>query len=143
MIRTIIQFRRSSVAEGECMSEKTEHLNMIQNVISRVANNSLQIKCWGIAVTAAFAALSNDWIIFFASAPLVLFWALDSYYLSIERRYRELYDSARIKSVTDYSMKIEDYRPIVLKTAFSWSVLPFYSVLILTVIAIGLIRLWS
>ena len=125
------------------MSDKTEHLNMIQNVITRMANHSLQIKCWAIAITTAFAALSSNWVVFFASAPIVLFWILDTYYLSMERRFRELYDEVRAKeeSEIDFSMKTENYRTIVMNTASSWSVLPYYLVLILVAVIIGIVRI--
>ena len=108
-----------------------------------MANNSLQIKCWTVAVTTAFVALSYNWVIFFASAVIILFWILDAYYLSLERRFRDLYDITRVKNddEIDFSMKIVDYRPMVMKTAFSWSVFPFYSLLIATVVFIGILRI--
>ncbi len=125
------------------MSEKTDYLNMIQGVITRMANNSLQIKCWAIAITTAFVALSNNWVVFFATAIIVLFWILDSYYLSLEKRFRELYEDVRAKgeSDIDFSMSVDDYRITIGETAVTRSVLPFYLVLIATVIIIGVLGL--
>ena len=137
-----INTRMQEKEDGETMTEKTEHLNMIQGVITRMANNSLQIKCWAIAVTTAFIALSGDWVTFIALIPIVLFCVLDARYLSLEKGYRGLYNDvkARDESAIDYSMENDDYRPGLMETTKTWSILPFYAVLIVTVIIVGIVR---
>jgi hypothetical protein len=77
--------------------EKRQHLEFIQNVITRMNTNSFQIK--GMAVTivsallAIYATTTNITFIFLAIAPTVLFWFLDSYYLQQERKFRGVYNN--------------------------------------------------
>lgn len=79
---------------------KHEHLEMIQNVINRMGNNSFLLKGWAVLVIVAiftFTGESNNDIrcILFTNIPLIVFWGLDSYYLQLERKYRKLYDDIR------------------------------------------------
>lgn len=79
---------------------KYEHLEMIQNVINRMGNNSFLLKGWAVLVIVAiftFTGESNNDIrcILFTNIPLIVFWGLDSYYLQLERKYRKLYDDIR------------------------------------------------
>jgi hypothetical protein len=79
--------------------ELLKHLEFIQAVIARLANNSFVIKGW--AVTAAgiffgFAVDSQNLQLALASiAPTVLFWGMDAYFLHSERLFRSLYDRVR------------------------------------------------
>lgn len=73
-----------------------EELNLIQNVIERQASNSFRIKAWTVTlVVVALLFRSNDFQLFAAAVPLLVFWALDAYFLKQERQYRELYDWVR------------------------------------------------
>lgn len=58
--------------------------------------NSFQIKGWMITITAAllaiFASTKNAYFILTAIFPVAVFWFLDAYYLSQERKYRALYN---------------------------------------------------
>ncbi len=45
------------------MSDKSDHLNMIQSIITRMANSSLQVKCWCLAIVSAAIVLSKSPII--------------------------------------------------------------------------------
>ncbi|MBO5033167.1 MAG: hypothetical protein J6D08_15055 [Lachnospiraceae bacterium] len=73
---------------------KMRYLEMIQEVISRMANNSFALKGWTVTLTAGIFTLSGDaigtnfWILFL---PIIIFWGLDAFYLSKERSYRSLY----------------------------------------------------
>jgi hypothetical protein len=68
---------------------KIRHLEMIQAVINRMANNSFMLKGWAVTLVAGVFALSandaNKIFFLVAYIPIVLFWFLDSYYLQIER----------------------------------------------------------
>ena len=92
------------------MENKQRHLEFIQNVISRMAQNSFLLKGWAITLIAAlFAVFSsnlNKIYISIAYFPILMFWALDAYYLSQERRFRALYDIIRQRqeSEIDFSM---------------------------------------
>ena len=65
---------------------------MIQNIISRMANNSFLLKGWTVTLVAGIFAISSkeaDKIYFLiAYIPVFVFWGLDSYYLLQERLYR-------------------------------------------------------
>ena len=115
---------------------------MIQKVIDRMANNSLQIKCWSIAIVTAFVALSDNWIVVISIVPLLLFCFMDAHYLSMERAYRGLYDAVRGKeeSEIDFSMDYRTYDEGIGKVMIRWSISLFYFALILTVSVITIVR---
>ena len=76
-----------------------------------MAANSFQVKGWSTAVVSALLALSlsKDDQVFanLALFPLLAFWALDGYYLALEKGFRGLYDRVRKlpESEIDYSME--------------------------------------
>ncbi len=74
------------------------HLNMIQGVINRLADNSFNIKGWSVAVLSALLGLAVNnnqpsGSAAVALIPAVAFWVLDAYYLMLERRYRKLFST--------------------------------------------------
>lgn len=124
--------------EGKHMSNKIAHLEMIEKIIDRMANNSLQLKCWSIALTVAIIAFTNGILVLTGLLPLVILSLMDAKYLALERSYRTLYDEVRIKddSEIDYSMKIIP-KPIK-ETLFSWSVLSFYVLQMILIISVSM-----
>lgn len=73
---------------------KMRYLEMIQEVINRMANNSFALKGWTVTLVAAIFTLSGDAIgtnFWFLFIPIIVFWGLDAFYLSKERSYRALY----------------------------------------------------
>ena len=72
------------------------HLGMLQNVIQRMAENSRNCKLWCVTTLSAiiFFAAREDKpdLILLALIPLALFSFLDTYYLSLEQRFRSTYD---------------------------------------------------
>ena len=85
----------SQAQTGGFMENKINHLNMIQDVINRMASNSFALKGWSVMLIAGIFVLSgkdNDKLYFLVSyIPVIVFWGLDSYYLLQERLYRALY----------------------------------------------------
>lgn len=83
------------------------HLEIIQTIIARLANNSFLLKGWTVTVAAGLLALAaKEWNVNFALLalfPAIAFWGLDAYYLRQERLYRRLYD--RIRNATDDELK--------------------------------------
>ena len=82
------------------MDQQTiKHLELIQGVINRLANNSFAFKAWAIVLVAAVFALAADdgnaFFLLIALIPAVAFWGLDAYYLRQERLFRALYDEVR------------------------------------------------
>ena len=94
------------------MENKQKHLEMIQNVITRMANNSFMLKGWAVTLVAGiFALASNDANkIFFliAYVPIITFWGLDASYLRQERLYRKLYDDVRKKKEEDIDFSMNE-----------------------------------
>lgn len=88
------------------MNEHTiKHLELIQAVITRLAQNSFAYKGWSITIVAALFALgakeANPQYLLVALLPTVAFWGLDAYYLRQERLFRKLYDAVRRAAPTD------------------------------------------
>ncbi len=93
-----------------------KQLEMIQGIINRMGSNSFALKGWAVTLVAALFALAskntNPMYFFIAYIPILVFWGLDSYYLQIERKYRNLYDYVRRQNEIeiDYNMSTkEDY----------------------------------
>lgn len=92
-------------------NKKIKHLEMIQDIIKRMASNSFMLKGWAVTLVAGIFALSAkdaDKLYFLiAYIPILVFWGLDSYHLLQERLYRALYDKVRTldENDIDFSMK--------------------------------------
>ena len=73
-----------------------KHLEFIQAVIIRMNTNSFQIKGWMVtivtAVLALLASTQKRAFVLCGLVPTVLFWGLDAYFLTQERRFRGLYN---------------------------------------------------
>ncbi|MBB5035756.1 hypothetical protein [Prosthecobacter vanneervenii] len=80
------------------MDAKLKHLEFIQNVITRMANNSFLIKGWSVTLVAALFAMEskdkNLGFAFMVFIPIASFWILDAYFLSLEKQFRELFKKA-------------------------------------------------
>jgi len=123
------------------MENKRKHLEIIQGVINRLAGNSFYIKGWTITLLTAVLALSidraNPDYIFINLFVIIAFWILDSFFLSRERCYRDLYDHVRVldEKDVDYSMNSDEYRKIKknrwISALFSRTLLIFYLSLII------------
>lgn len=100
--------------------KKIKHLEFIQLVITRMNVNSFLLRGWSVTlVSALFAFAAKDTnieyvLITYISTPL--FWILDGYYLSQERKYRDLYNIIRLKEEIDFDMNAT----ITNKTKNSW-----------------------
>ena len=98
------------------MQQKLKHLEFIQGVINRLATNSFQMKGWSVVLVAAILVLlareNKLHATFIALAPILVFWALDGYFLWQERLYRALYDHVRTlqECQIDFSMDVAPFR---------------------------------
>lgn len=113
-----------------------------------MAHNSFILKGWSVTLIIALFALFNEKIGFelliISGIPILIFWLLDSFYLSQERLYRALYDEVRVKEndAIDFSMKVEYFkkgRNTWWMSFFAPSVLGFYLSLLLVEIIIVII----
>lgn len=73
------------------------HLGILQNVIVRMASNSTAAKTWCITIVSAILVVVADKkkpdYALLALIPLILFMALDAYYLAMEKGFRNAYNS--------------------------------------------------
>ena len=126
----------------------TKYLEMIQNVIKRLAKNSFQIKAWAATIFTATIVLTYSIINILIFLVLIiitfLFWTLDSYYLKQERLFRELYtqkvkqfnDDSEKKKIEMFDMNVSTFQvDNVLKTMFSISEFLYYIAIIGTLVA--------
>ena len=92
------------------------HLEMLQGVIQRMAENSRSCKLWSITALSAVLFLAArtgvPWYTLIALVPLSLFFLLDVYYLSLERRFRGSYQCI-LKKLRKGSYGPEDVYQIV------------------------------
>ncbi len=74
-----------------------KEIDLIQDCIKRMSNNSFLIKGWTVSLIAVVLALAKDKVDFFyicliLLVPIIGFWYLDSFFLRTERMYRKMYD---------------------------------------------------
>jgi len=76
--------------------EEIKHLEFLQAVITRMNNNSFQMKGWMVTIVSAllavYAGTGNNSFVLVATVPTVIFWFLDTYYLWQERKFRGVYN---------------------------------------------------
>lgn len=129
------------------------HLNMIQQVITRMGTNSFSLKGWSVGMMIAiyaFAGQNSHKAVVVTLIPLLVFWLLDSYYLTLERKFRALYNNVRLKKEEDIDFdmnfnNIEVSMKELKKYGFvnvfiSKTVLPLYIVCIATTLVIYLVK---
>lgn len=136
------------------MENKIKHLEFIQSTITRMNQNSFQIKGWMITLVSALLALyaSSERVVYIliAIVPAAMFWFLDAYYLQQERRFRGVYndvaglspDDSRI-NVREFEMPIQKYqcgKYCYFNVLFSRTIFPLYGIVIVgLVIAFALL----
>lgn len=126
-------------------NQKIAHLGFIQGVITRMAGNSLALKGSAMALTVGVTALMgasnnfNGLFILAAIIPVIVFWIMDAQYLRLERKYRKLYEAVRHEAdIEAFSMNPQPFSNDVaslISIAFSWSVIWFYLVLVVNIVA--------
>ena len=122
------------------------YLQFLQNNIARMNTNSARTKGWCIAIIAAlfaiFANTKNDLFILICLIPIILFCFLDTLYLQYEHKFIGMYNdyiTGKGSRPNTYEMPMKSYEKGFrgfLKALISWSVVPIYGLLLLTIIAI-------
>jgi len=125
------------------MEEKMKHLEFIQGIITKMGQNSFQIKSWTVTIVSALFLLaakdSNPKFIVVAFFPISIFWLLDSYYLYQERLFRKLYNDVRQQTICDFSLDTRKYDSGFsdwMSAAFSKTIILFYGVIFLTILTV-------
>lgn len=100
------------------MESKLKHLEMIQAIINRLASNSFVFKGWAVTIIAGLSAFAtkdtNKKLLLVTFFATLLFWMVDAFYLSLERRYRALYAAVALKDKDhiDFSMALPSYSKV-------------------------------
>lgn len=91
--------------------KKIKHIEMIENIIERMAKNSFQLKGWAMTLIALVGTISaqgsDKRFILFAFIPIVGFWVLDSFYLQQERKYKQLYKNVAAKDENQIDFNLD------------------------------------
>lgn len=125
-------------------SDQHKHLDFVQAVINRLANNSFLMKGWTLTLSSALLGFAvtqkHAGLALVAVVPAAAFWVLDTYYLRLERAFRDMYADIAARRVTDF--KIEP-KPYVEKQPWSasWSIslLVFYLTVFTLAVAVALV----
>ena len=139
------------MVENQSLNENSvavqKHLEIMQGVINRMAENSRSCKLWCVTLVAAVLVLvartGEPLHALIALTPAVVLYVLDAYYLSLERGFRRSYRTF-VSKVHNDQLSTTDLYAIattgsVAKGVFwamfrSFSVLPFYLVVTATVL---------
>lgn len=124
---------------------KLKHLEMIQAVITRMANNSFLIKGWCLTLVSGLLALAggkdgNTKLVFITYLPVFMFWYLDGFFLQQERLFRKIYDYKRVQPETDFAISPVDIPPEkkrvdgVMRIMVSKTLLAFYGLTLVAVV---------
>lgn len=116
---------------------KIKHLELIQGVINRLANNSFLIKGWALTVSMTgfgfYVNQKQSSILLITLFGALTFWFLDGYFLKQERLFRRLYsDVANGRKLNPFSMDTTSYKKSaasVIEVMFSYPTRIFYLVI--------------
>ena len=111
-----------------------KHLEIIQGVINRLANNSFLIKSWSMTIISASILFISrnqkfsEYIILSFLIPVLGFWILDGYFLWQERVFRGIYNDVRTQESTNFEMPISSKIKKIkwIKAVFSKTLNIFY-----------------
>ena len=121
------------------------HLNIMQGVIQRMAENSCACKFWCVTLVSATLVLvartENPEYVLIAIVPAALFLILDTYYLALERRFRNSYSKfldklhrSELAPSDLYAVQPSGSAASVFASSLrSFSIWPFYSLLLVMV----------
>ncbi len=121
------------------------HLGILQNVIQRMASNSSSSKAWCITLVSAILVIVADkgkpHYALIAIIPTILFFVLDSYYLALEKGFRNSYNNF-ISKLHNGAIEPDDLFAVIpkgklsklfLEAICSFSVYPFYFTLLIMI----------
>lgn len=138
-------------------SEYLKEIDLVQNCINRMSQNSFLIKGWALTVFAAVKSFTKgstlgNWklttlVVF---VPFVCFWLLDAYFLQTERKYRHLYKWIIEKRKLDEDEFLFDLNPnrfsrkvgCVIRVALSKTLILFYGFPMIATICLLIFSKW-
>ena len=90
-----------------------KEIDVIQDIVKRMAHNSFLIKGWALGIVVGVLLLKGaKYQVLLAFIPLFALWFLDAYFLWQERMYRKLYEwviEHRLQT-NDYLFNLNPYR---------------------------------
>ena len=131
------------------MEQKLKHLEMIQNVINRLANNSFSLKLKSfifVAIVLGFTTKDGNLnYISLTVIPTLAFWGLDGFYLKQEKLFRDLYNKVRQKDNQDidFSMDVSTGKcngESWISICISWTILGFHLPILLVLLLVILMK---
>ena len=138
----------------EFNNDDRQYISLLQGNIDRMASNSANAKTWLVTLATAIAALrfsmNANSVIWVAVVLVILFYFLDSYYLSIERKFlvlrlefvkrcKEGSDAGRAELLYNFNVaEVKDKRTSLWYAMGAVSTFPFYLVMFLITLAISL-----
>jgi hypothetical protein len=127
-----------------------KHLEFIQGVIARLANNSFLLKGWSVTLVAAILALTVQdpgiYTVFLALFPALVFWGLDAFYLAQERYFRKMHTDAKARKIEVLAMDPYIYDKGFegwIRSVISRSVFPFHVVIVAVVLLAAVVQAFS
>lgn len=128
-----------------------KEVDIIEDIVRRMAYNSFLIKGWTITLVVITLLLKGIPIqTFIAFIPLLTFWFLDAYYLQQERLYRRLYVWVCVNrmNTSDHLLSMNAYRFATeekskFQIMFSISLLPFYGSILILMVAYIVVLTYS
>ena len=128
------------------------HITVVQGIIVRMAENSRSCKLWCITIVSAILVLvARVGIVgveytLIALLPIVLLCYLDARYLELERAFRNSYNDF-VRRLHNCELSVSDIYVLepmggsFREALTSWSVLLFYAVMVVCVLAVYLLGL--
>jgi hypothetical protein len=98
------------MGEDAVGAQQLKYLEMIEGVITRMADNQFKLRGFSVALGTAIIGFSakdnNAKVALLAILPALTFWILDSYYLALERCFRNIFRGAPKDGTTqpDFSL---------------------------------------
>lgn len=135
-----------------------KEIDLIQNCIARMGQNSFNVKGWLIGLIIAVIALLPESIdisviCLIIIGTTVVFWGLDAFYLKMEKLYRWKYEWVIEKRMDtkDYAYNLNPYQkemwllnsnnesktePFLIRIMFTKTLIPFYLPIIIVAIVL-------
>lgn len=135
----------SNIPPAVDRSDHHKHMDYVQDVITRLANNSFLTKGWALTLASALVGFAvtqkSAEIALAALVPAATFWLLDTYYLRLERAFRAMYNDIADKTLRDFKIDPQPYlaNESWRRAGFSLSLKIFYLTVMVLTLAVAII----
>ena len=90
--------------------DRFEEIETIRNIVHRLANSSLIVKGWTVAIVVIFLLLSKThYLVFVTVVVVLLFWYVDAYFLRQATAWKAIYTEI-VESKPNNSVGFHDMR---------------------------------